>query len=210
MTENFGFGKRFTEKVAENAEEMAKIKEIHAKTKEALTKVVSQYNLKEYLTRAGDEFELDETLNGLSSRRFNILAGNILVDIEDITKIERSKGPNLFTSYVSKLHRIYTEGTNIESLPEYDTEQAEFYEYLSEFSTETVDTFDELDYGYTVAAFRSLVYLAFIVEYQNISEAIKSTKDSDYVIKDSGSNDTSIVSAFTSTIIDSISKSRTL
>ena len=169
MTNNFGFGKRFTEKVAENAEEMAKIKEIHAKTKEALTKVVSQYDLGEYLS---DNLVLNETLNGLSSKRFNLLAGNILVDIEDITKTERSKGPNLFTSYVSKLHRIYTEGTNIESLPEYDTEQAEFYEYLSEFSMETVDTFDELDYGYTVAAFRSLVYLAFIVEYQNISEAV--------------------------------------
>lgn len=169
MTENFGFGKRFTEKVAENAEEMAKIKEIHAKTKEALTKVIGQYDLETYLK---DQLVFNETLEGLSSKRFNILAGNILVDIEDLTKIERSKGPNLFTSYVSKLHRIYTEGTNIESLPEYDTEQAEFYEYLSEFSTETVDTFDELDYGYTVAAFRSLVYLAFIVEYQNISEAV--------------------------------------
>ena len=207
MTENFGFGKRFTEKVAENAEEMAKIKEIHAKTKEALTKVVSQYDLGEYLS---DNLVLNETLNGLSSRRFDDLAGKILVDIDDITKIERSKGPNLFLSYVSKLHRIYTEGINIESLPEYDTEQAEFYEYLSEFSMETVDTFDELDYGYTVAAFRSLIYLAFIVEYQNISEAVKSTKDGDDAIKDSGANDTSVVSAFTSTIIDSITKSRTL
>ena len=207
MTENFGFGKRFTEKVAENAEEMAKIKEIHAKTKEALTKVVSQYDLGEYLS---DNLVLNETLNGLSSRRFDDLAGKILVDIDDITKIERSKGPNLFLSYVSKLHRIYTEGINIESLPEYDTEQAEFYEYLSEFSMETVDTFDELDYGYTVAAFRSLIYLAFIVEYQNISEAVKSTKDGDDAIKDSGANDTSAVSAFTSAIIDSITKSRTL
>ena len=207
MTENFGFGKRFTEKVAENAEEMAKIKEIHAKTKEALTKVVSQYDLGEYLS---DNLVLNETLNGLSSRRFDDLAGKILVDIDDITKIERSKGPNLFLSYVSKLHRIYTEGINIESLPEYDTEQAEFYEYLSEFSTETVDTFDELDYGYTVAAFRSLIYLAFIVEHQNISEAVKSTKDGDDAIKDGGANDTSAVSAFTSAIIDSIAKSRTL
>ena len=207
MTENFGFGKRFTEKVAENAEEMAKIKEIHAKTKEALTKVVSQYDLGEYLS---DNLVLNETLNGLSSRRFDDLAGKILVDIDDITKIERSKGPNLFLSYVSKLHRIYTEGINIESLPEYDTEQAEFYEYLSEFSMETVDTFDELDYGYTVAAFRSLLYLAFIVEYQNISEAVKSTKDGDDAIKDGGANDTSAVSAFTSAIIDSIAKSRTL
>ena len=169
MTEKFGFGRRFVEEAAENAEEMAKIEEIRTKTKEALTKVIGQYDLETYLK---DQLVFNETLEGLSSRRFNILAGNILVDIEDITKIERSKGPNLFTSYVSKLHRIYTEGTNIESLPEYDTEQAEFYEYLSEFSTETVDTFDELDYGYTVAAFRSLVYLAFIVEYQNIREAV--------------------------------------
>ena len=210
MTNNFGFGKRFTEKVAENAEEMAKIKEIHAKTKEALTKVVSQYNLKEYLTRAGDEFELDETLNGLSSKRFNLLAGNIIVDIEDITKTERSKGPNLFTSYVSKLHRIYNEGFNMDSIQDYNTEKDELYEYLSEFSVEAVDAFDKFDFDQTISAFRSLLYLAFIVEYQNISEAIKSTKDSDYVIKDSGSNDTSVVSAFTSTIIDSISKSRTL
>ena len=180
MTENFGFGKRFVEEAAENAEEMARIEEIRTKTKEALTKVIGQYDLETYLK---DQLVFNETLEGLSSRRFNILAGNILVDIEDITKIERSKGPNLFTSYVSKLHRIYTEGTNIESLPEYDTEQAEFYEYLSEFSTETDDTFDELDYGYTVAAFRSLLYLAFIVEYQNISEAVKSTKDGDDDIK---------------------------
>lgn len=178
MTENFGFGRRFVEEAAENAEEMARIEEIRTKTKEALTKVIGQYDLETYLK---DQLVFNETLEGLSSRRFNILAGNILVDIDDITKIERSKGPNLFTSYVSKLHRIYTEGINIESLPDYNTEQAEFFEYLSEFSMETVDTFDELDYGYTVAAFRSLVYLAFIVEYQNINEAVKTTNDKDNV-----------------------------
>lgn len=174
MTENFGFGRRFVEEAAENAEEMAKIEEIRAKTKDALTKVIGQYDLETYLK---DQLVFNETLEGLSSRRFNILAGNLLVDIDDITKTARSKGPNLFTTYLSKLHRIYTEGINIESLPDYNTEQAEFFEYLSEFSMETVDTFDELDYGYTMAAFRSLVYLAFIVEYQNIREAVLTAVD---------------------------------
>ena len=207
MTENFGFGRRFVEEAAENAEEMARIEEIRTKTKEALTKVIGQYNLEEYLK---DKLEFNETLEGLSSRRFNILAGNILVDIEDITKIERSKGPNLFTSYVSKLHRIYNEGFNMDSIQDYNTEKDELYEYLSEFSVEAVDAFDKFNFDQTISAFRSLLYLAFIVEYQNISEAVKSTKDSDDAIKDSGANDTSVVSVITSTIIDRITKLRTL
>ena len=207
MTEKFGFGRRFVEEAAENAEEMAKIEEIRTKTKEALTKVIGQYDLETYLK---DQLVFNETLEGLSSRRFNILAGNILVDIEDITKIERSKGPNLFTSYVSKLHRIYNEGFNMDSIQDYNTEKDELYEYLSEFSVEAVDAFDKFDFDQTISAFRSLLYLAFIVEYQNISEAVKSTKDGDDAIKDGGANDTSAVSAFTSAIIDSIAKSRTL
>lgn len=210
MTNNFGFGRRFAEEAAENAEEMAKTKEIRAKIKEALTKVVSQYNLKEYLTRAGDEFELDETLNGLSSRRFNILAGNLLDAIDDITKIVRATGQNLFRAYVWKLHRIYNMGFNMDSLQNYDTEKNELYEYLSEFSVEAVNTFNEFDFDQTINAFRSLLYLAFIVEYQNISEAVKSTKDGDDAIKDSGANDTSVVSAITSIIIDRVTKLRTL